>query len=403
MQISFKQLTAPEFKLDPFPLCKTLRQQPMVSSKIPIIGKVHFATTYSAVDQVLRDRQRFVLEGRNAGVRGFGDMLNWFPKPIRVLAENMLQKDEPDHRRLRSLAELAFLRKNVDSMRGDVTRITNEVIDDFAGTNEVDLMKSFSRRLPMSVICELLGLPLEDRPKFSKWANYFSNASFPMGMFKVLPGIWKLNRYLKHRFEIERKQPCGGLISELVAAKQEGTKLSEDELLAMVFILFLAGHETTTHLITLSVLTLLQRDDLRARWMAEPENRLRFVDELLRYLTPVQMTKPRYVAKDTSVDGFGLKRGEKVMGLLVSANCDPDKFENPETINFDRQPNQHVGFGGGIHFCLGAQLARIETEIGITRLLERFPKMRLAQHVSRLRFSGKTGMRSLYDLKCVTE
>lgn len=399
MQISFKELTSADFKRDPFPLCRQLREVgPLVSSKIPVIGKLHFATTYSAVDQVLRDRQRFALEARNAGVKGLGDFMNWFPKPIRVLAENMLQKDEPDHRRLRSFAELAFLRKNVDSMRDDVARLSDELIDAFDRSGEVDLMSSFSRTLPLSVICELLGLPLEDRPKFSKWASYFSNASFPMGMFKVLPGIWKLNRYLRGRFEVERQSPSGGLISQLVAAEQEGSKLSEDELLAMTFILFLAGHETTTHLITLSVLTLLTRNDLRQRWMTEPENRLRFVDELLRYLTPVQMTKPRYVTEDTQVDGIQLKRGDKLMGLLASANCDPEKFDDPETIDFDRQPNQHVGFGGGIHFCLGAQLARIETEIGITRLLERFPEIRVAQGTNTLKWSAKTGLRSLKRL-----
>ena len=399
MQISFKELTSADFKRDPFPLCRQLREVgPLVSSKIPVIGKLHFATTYSAVDQVLRDRQRFALEARNAGVKGLGDFMNWFPKPIRVLAENMLQKDEPDHRRLRSFAELAFLRKNVDSMRDDVARLSDELIDAFDRSGEVDLMSSFSRTLPLSVICELLGLPLEDRPKFSKWASYFSNASFPMGMFKVLPGIWKLNRYLRGRFEVERQSPSGGLISQLVAAEQEGSKLSEDELLAMTFILFLAGHETTTHLITLSVLTLLTRNDLRQRWMTEPENRLRFVDELLRYLTPVQMTKPRYVTEDTQVDGIQLKRGDKLIGLLASANCDPEKFDDPETIDFDRQPNQHVGFGGGIHFCLGAQLARIETEIGITRLLERFPEIRVAQSTNTLKWSAKTGLRSLKRL-----
>ena len=402
MNVSFKELTSAEFKRDPFPLCRALRDSgPLVTSKIPIIGKTHFAVSYSAVDQVLRDRQRFVLEARNAGVTRWGNFMNWFPRSIRVLAENMLQKDEPDHRRLRSFAELAFLRKNIDGMRDDVRRVSDETIDGFDRDGEIDLMKSFSRVLPMSVICELLGLPLQDRPKFSKWASYFSNASFPMGMFRVLPGLWKLNRYLRTRFEIERHSPSGGLISELVAAEQEGSKLSEDELLAMTFILFLAGHETTTHLISLSMLTLLRREDLRDRWMSEPENRLRFVDELLRYLTPVQMTKPRYVAQDTAIDGVTLKQGDKIMGLLASANSDPDKFTDPEAIDFDRQPNQHLGFGGGIHFCLGAQLARIEAEIGITRLLDRFPNIRIAGDATELNWTAKTGMRSLTRLPLV--
>ena len=359
---------------------------------------MHFATTYSAVDQLLRDRQRFVLEARNAGVSGLSNFLNWFPRSIRVLAQNMLQKDEPDHRRLRSFAEIAFLRKNIDSMRSDVRRLADESIDTFAGDSKIDLMSLFSRSLPMTVICELLGLPLDDRVKFSKWASSFSNVSFPTGVFKILPSISKLNRYLRQQFEIERRQPRGGLISELVAAEQEGSRLSEDELLAMTFILFLAGHETTTHLITLSMMTLLQRDDLRHWWLDNPESRLRAVDELVRYLTPVMMTKPRYVAEDTELDGYRLRRGEKVMGILASANGDPAKFADAERIDFGRHPNQHVGFGGGIHFCLGAQLARIETEIGISRLLERFPNMRLACSPAELRWSGRSGMRSLFHL-----
>ena len=149
------------------------------------------------------------------------------------------------------------------------------------------------------------------------------------------------------------------------------------------------------------MLTLLRREDLRDRWMSEPENRLRFVDELLRYLTPVQMTKPRYVAQDTAIDGVTLKQGDKIMGLLASANSDPDKFTDPEAIDFDRQPNQHLGFGGGIHFCLGAQLARIEAEIGITRLLDRFPNIRIAGDATELNWTAKTGMRSLTRLPLV--
>ncbi|QDT08821.1 cytochrome P450 [Planctomycetes bacterium K23_9] len=399
MDISFKQLTSAEFKADPYSFCRVLRQNaPLVSCKIPVIGKIHFATTYSAVDQLLRDRQRFVLEARNAGVSGFGNFLNWFPRSFRVLAQNMLQKDEPDHRRLRQFAELAFLRKNIDGMRDDVTRLADESIDAFADESRVNLMDNFSRVLPLSVICELLGLPQEDRDKFSQWASSFGNVSFPIGILKMVPSIWKLSRYFRGQFELQRNDPQEGLIGELVIAEQDGSKLSEDELLAMAFVLLMAGHETTTHLISLSVMTLLQREDLRQWWWDHPQSRLQAVDELVRYLSPVQMTKPRYVAADTELDGYSLRRGKKVMGLLASANCDPVKFADAETIDFERHPNQHVGFGGGIHFCLGAQLARIETEIGITRLLERFPNLRLACSPTDLRWRTGTGMRALSEL-----
>ncbi|NND96332.1 MAG: cytochrome P450 [Pirellulaceae bacterium] len=398
MQVSFKQLIDPEFKRDPLPLLRTLRENgPLVDCKIPVLGKIRFATTYSAVDQLLRDRDRFVLEPQHAGRGRLGDIRTWLPGPIRVLTENMLQKDEPDHRRLRSFAELAFLRKNIDSMRDRITMLADSLIDDFADEPSIDLMSRYSRSLPLAVICELLGLPLEDRSQFSRWIKGVSNASLPWGLVTMLPGIWKLNRYLKQRFRIERQRPSGGLISELVAAEQDGSKLSENELLSMVFLLFIAGHETTTHLMTLSMMTLLTRVELRQQWMNDPEGRLRAVDELLRFLSPVQMTKPRYAASDTQIDGVPVQQGQMMMGLLAAANLDPCKFDHCETIDFARHPNQHLGFGGGIHFCLGAQLARIETEIGITRLLERFPDLEMGCDESQLRWTGKTGMRTLFE------
>ena len=402
MQFTFKHITSVDFKRDPFPICRAMREQgPFFPSRVPIIGKVHFGVAYEAVDTMLRDRNRFVLEAKNAGVKGFGDYRTWLPRTVRVLSNNMLQKDEPDHRRLRNFAEMAFLRKNVDGMRDDITKLADGLIDKWGRAGQFDLANEFSRELPMSVICELLGLPNEDRSNFSRWAGAFSNASFPWGMFMLVPAIMRLNRYLRKQFQVERTSPRGGLISELVAAEQEGSQLNEDELLAMTFVLFLAGHETTTHLISLTALTLLEREDLRDRWMSEPDKRLQFLDELMRYLTPVQMTKPRFVAEDTTIAGYQLKRGEKVMGILTSANSDPEKFDNAESIDFDRKPNQHLGFGGGIHFCLGAQLARIETEIGITRLLERHPSLRLAIDKANLRWNPRTGMRALHALPLV--
>ena len=399
MFVSFRELTSADFKRDPFPLLTRLRESgPLAETKIPLFGKLHLATTYNAVDQMLRDRQKFVLEAQNAGVGRWGDFRNWLPRSIRVLANNMLQKDEPDHRRLRSLAEQAFRRKNVASMENDITKLADELIDRFEDAPVVDLIDKFARALPLSVICELLGLPLEDRPKFSKWISRLTNVSLPYGLVTIVPGILQINRYLKRRFQIERTNPSGGLISGLVAAEEDGQQLDEDELLAMTFILFVAGHETTTHMISLSMLTMLQREDLRTDWMDNPDVRPTAVDELLRYHSPVQLTKPRYCAADTELDGEPIKQGERVMGFLAGANVDPNKFENPETIDLRRSPNPHMGFGSGIHFCLGAQLARLEAQIAITRLLERFPKMTLAINEDELRWASGNGIRSLKEM-----
>lgn len=399
--IKVSELTNPTFKRDPYPqLQKMIDAGPLVDCKIPLLGKLRLATTYSAVDQVLRDRNRFVLEAKNAGVGKWGDFIAWMPRPIRVLANNMLQKDEPDHRRLRRLSEQAFQRKNIASMRNDVAKISSDLIDSFASRKEIDLLEAFCREFPLAVICELLGLPPADRPKLMKWMSGLTNASFPMVLFTAIPGIMKTMRYFRKRFQIERESPGEGLISQLVMVEEDGDQLNEEELLAMVFILFAAGHETTTHLIALSMLTLLSRPDLKEQWLADPEIRGSAVDELLRYLSPVQLTKPRYCAQDTEIDGVKIARGERMMAVLACANVDNTKFDQPMTIDIGRDPNPHKGFGGGIHFCLGAQLARLETEIALTHLLERLPSLRLSCNEDQLKWTRRPGIRSLAALPC---
>ncbi len=399
MFFKLSELSAANARRDPIPILKDLiAAGPVVESKIPILGKFRLATTYSAVDQVLRDRNRFVLQANNAGVGRRGDFIAWMPRPIRVLANNMLQKDEPDHRRLRGLSEIAFRRKNVNAMRDDIGELCDGLIGTLDQTQAVDFIDSFSRRLPLEVICDLLGLPQQDQPKFIKWMNGLTNASIPLGIVTAIPGIVKMNRYLRARFAAERLDPVGGLISELVAAEEDGDKLSEEELLAMTFILFVAGHETTTHLITLSLLTLLQRPALREQWVQEPATRPSAVDELLRYLSPVQFTKPRYVAEDTELDGVPMHRGERIFALLAAANMDEAQFTDPAKIDFARQPNRHKGFGGGIHFCLGFQLAKLEVEIALTRIFETFPNISLAAPEHELRWTTRPGIRSLKKL-----
>ncbi len=405
MTIRFSDLCATEFKRHPHPnLLQWLNEGPLIESKIPLLGKYKLATTYAACDAVLRDRRRFVMEAANAGRKKRHDFQNYLPPSLRILIQNMIRKDEPDHRRLRSLADQAFRNKNVASMRSGIERVTNQLLDECDPRQTFDLVGQFARELPLLVICELLGLPLKDRKRFSTWVSALTHASFPWGMLKVLPGIKKLMRYLRQRIEIERDQPTGGLISELVAAESEGDRLSENELLSMVFLLLVAGHETTTHLISLSSIALMQREDLRQTWLDEEQLRPSAVDELLRYLSPVQMSKPRYVAEDTSIEGVVLTQGEMVIACLASANLDPAKFENPLTIDFARSPNPQLGFGSGIHFCLGAQLARLETEVALTGLFERWPDLQLAEEESKLRWSKKIGMRVVSPLPvCRTE
>jgi cytochrome P450 len=225
-----------------------------------------------------------------------------------------------------------------------------------------------------------------------------SSAGSLVGLVLALPGLSKLLRYIREEIRRQSEHPRGGLLSALIQAEEAGDRLSEDELLAMVFLLLLAGHETTLHQITGSVLLLLDHPDslreLKADWsLAESA-----VQELLRYLSFAQITKPRYAREDLEFQGQSIRRGEMLIACLASANADPAQFEDPNRLDIRRRPNRHVAFGAGIHVCMGAKLARAEVEIALHRLFTRLPGLRLAVPRSDVRFTSRMGSRGLASL-----
>jgi len=210
-----------------------------------------------------------------------------------------------------------------------------------------------------------------------------------------MPGVMK---YVREQIEECRRQPREGLISELVRAEDDGDKLSEDELVSMVFLLLFAGFETTTHFIADSVIALEQNPEQKAFLLADPATRLeRATEELGRYMTPVQSTKPRYVARDCEFFGQRLQRGENIVGFLAAANYDPAEFDEPDKLKLDRLPNPHLVFGSGIHFCLGMQLARVEAQSALTRLYARYPNLELAAPDD-LQWIQRFGLRGVFNL-----
>jgi cytochrome P450 len=247
-------ITSQEFKRNPFPQFARMRDAgPFARVKLPMVGEIYAATTYESVTALLRDQATFVLEPRNAGRKGMPGVFRWMPRSLRLLTRNMLTTDEPDHRLLRGLVEQAFLRQSVDAMRGRLATLAEGYLQQLArhGRSEpVDLIEHFARPFPLAVICELLGLPEEDRPVFSQFAGRLTRATSVLTTLSALPGIWRLLQYLRRQFAECRRGPRPGLISALVEAEQDGNRLSEDELLAMSFLLLLAGHETTIHLIS---------------------------------------------------------------------------------------------------------------------------------------------------------
>jgi cytochrome P450 len=391
------------FKQNPLPgLARMLAEGPVIRTRFPLFGRVWMATSYDAVNDLLRDHQRFGLNPAAAGNRWMTLILHWLPRNLRPLATNMLLRDEPDHRRLRVLVDRAFQARSVEALRPRLDVLAEEALDHLAaeaGSGQgVDLVEHFSRPFPLSVICELLGLPPEDRPNFTRWASRFSRSGNVLG---IALGLWDLSslmRYLREEIKRQQARPRDGLLAALIQAEEAGDRLTEDELLAMAFLLLTAGHETTLHQIAGSVLTLLDHPEQLRELTSDWSLLETAVDELFRHVSFAQVAKPRYARQDTEFWGRPILRGQMLLACLASANADPSRFENPERLNLRRHAQRHVAFGAGIHFCLGATLARVETEIALRQLFERFPNIRLAIPRSQIRYGGRPGTRGLLAL-----
>jgi cytochrome P450 len=386
-------LLSDAYKADPWPVLEAIRAAgPIVPIKLT--GRLWMTTTHSATLALLKDSQNFVREGRAIGRAASPGLPWWAPRSLRLLNGNLLTKDDPDHRRLRKLVDHAFARRDILALKGRVEEIADKVLDRLEGRDRIDLVTAFSDRFPLEVICELLGLPDADREQFAGWGRMAANVNSALGLFKALGAINRVADYLRGQIEDCRRHPRPGLITELVRAREDGDSLSEHELTAMVLMLLIAGFETTANLISASVMVLEQHPDQKAWLLEDPAGRMeRAVEELARFISPVQMTGVWYVANDITFLGQPLKRGEMISGLIASANTDPELFEAAHELRLDRFPNPHLVFSSGIHFCLGMQLARIEVQSALARLYARFPDLALASSIpppwsKRLGFRG---------------
>jgi cytochrome P450 len=388
------------FKRDPFPTFAAMQAAgPVIGLKIPLLGKAWATTTHEATLAMVKDNDLFVQEGRHAGKPGLvGGMQWWMPRSLRPMTNSMLLKDEPDHRRLRKLVDRAFARRDVLAMRGPIEQIADRLLDGFAGRETVDLANDYARRLPIAVICDLLGVPEEDRDAFSGWTRAALTMKNALGMFRAMGSLDKMMGYLRELIERSRIAPRPGLIGELIQDEEDGDKLDENELLSMVGLLLVAGFETTTHLIGDSIIALEQNPEQKAWLLADPAERMeRAVEELARYNSPVQSTKPRYVARDTTFFGQNLHRGDQIIAYLAGANADPAQFDRPDVLALDRFPNPHLVFSSGIHFCLGMQLARVEAQSALSRLYARYPDLKIAPP-DRLDWIEQFGLRGVRSL-----
>jgi cytochrome P450 len=342
---------------------------------------------------VLKDTSTFTMRREDGNVAG---LQWWMPGIVRTLANSMLSMDEPDHKRLRDIVDEAFRRRAVLEMEPHIQAIGDDLADQlFAEGEPADLVERFARKLPLSVICELLGLPLADRPKFVVWASGFTRFTGVLGFLSLLPNVIAMKRYIERHLETVRRQGGEGLIAEIVRVEKDGEKIRPNEIVSMVFLLVFAGHETTTHLISGASFELLKNSDLRD-WLRQDWGRLDLaVEEFLRFITPVQFTKPRHVRRDIELGGVRLKKGDKVMAMLAAANMDPKANPHPERLDLQRKPNRHIAFGTGIHFCLGHQLARLEGRCALKSLLARWPELTLAAEPSEITWRKRPGLKAI--------
>jgi cytochrome P450 len=396
--------TSQDYLGNPAPAIERLRAAgPVVEVRFPILfGKTWITTTEHAASCVLKDSHTFTLRKDDGTLRW---MRWWMPGIFRVVANNMLTTDEPDHTRLRSIVDEAFRRRAILEMEPRILAIAEALAAElFADGSPADLVARYARKLPLSVICELLGLPAADRPKFSGWAaNLTDVRSTLVFVWRMMWWGTAIRRYLEAHIESARASGGEGLIAELVRVEKEGMKISRDEMVAMIFLLLFAGYLTTSHLINDSVYELVKNPALRD-WLREDWHRADLaVEEFLRFISPVNFSQPRFVRKDTELCGVRLKRGDQIMAMLIAANLDPAANECPENLDLARRPTRHIAFGAGIHFCLGLQLARIEGRCALEALFKRWPKLALAVDPSQIRWQRQPGLRTMERLPVVAE
>jgi len=364
----------PEFVADPYPTYRRLRTEDPVHQN-PLGFWV--LTRYEDVMATLRDA-RAVKEPIAAFVAAR------FGAAVPAIGFSMLDRDPPDHTRLRGLVSKAFTPKMVERLRPEVQAIVDGLLDGVEGAGTMDLIEQFAYPLPVTVICQMLGVPVEDRERFKQWgldiARGLDAIMLPPDSEVARRSVASrhaLTGYFRELIAERRTTPRADVLSDLIAAEEAGDRLSEPELLATCILLLIAGHETTVNLIGNGTLALLRHPDQIRLLRERPGLIGSAVEELLRFDGPVQRTA-RIPSEDITIDGRTILKGELVMPFIGAADRDPAQFPEPDRLDITRTDNRHVAFGLGIHFCLGAPLARVEGQIAINTLLRRMPRLALA-------------------------
>jgi cytochrome P450 len=381
-ELSLHQMLDEEYLSNPYPLYHQLRAaDPVYWDEGQ--GGCWVLTGYTEVIACLRD-QRFSAARMNIDT-------SWIPEelkerlepPISALTRQMLFLDPPDHTRLRGLVSRAFTPRMVEKLRPRIQQIVNELLAPAREKGQMEVISEFAYPLPAIVIAEMLGVPSEDRERFTQWTRDFGALLDGGGtgmtfeeVVQSLLGVNEFMEYFRGIIQQQRETPRDNLLQAMQEAEEQGDMLSENELLGNCVLLLAAGHGTTTHLIGNGLLALLRHPEQMQALQADSSLLPLAVMELLRYDSPVQLTS-RLLKEDVQIRGKKIEAGQEVLLCLGAANHDPAQFAQPDTLDLRRQENRHLAFGQGIHFCLGAPLARVEAEIAFGAFLKTFPHPRL--------------------------
>jgi cytochrome P450 len=396
-------LYSPEFRAQTYETFERMRRDDPVFAQPGIDGEtmIWFVTSHEEAVAVLLDDKRFVRDPALAlSPEDLAAFQAGAPDVLAFIDNHMLNKDGDDHRRLRKLVTKAFTPRMVDQLRPRIQQIADELIDAVEASGEMELIDDFAFPLPITVIAELLGIPVSDRDSFRRWSNALVTPALTpedVDTFTTLSG--EFVAYLRGLFERRRAEPGDDLVSALLNAEEGGDTLSEQELSSMVALLIIAGHETTVGLIGNAVLALLQHPEQREKVGRDPTRITQAVEELLRYDSPVERTLNRWAATDVELAGQTIRKGDGVIVIVGSANRDSARFPEADKLDLERGDVKHLAFGRGSHYCLGAPLARVEAEIALTTLLRRLPGLRLAMDPEELYWRPVPLFRSLAELR----
>jgi len=366
---------------NPHPLYRQMRENDPVFRVIDGMGQtVWFFTRYDDSVSILKDKRSIKNPRKSLSVDVLQKRFGIDPNADNnnqsmwdVVNLHMLNQDPPDHTRLRGIVHKAFTPQRVRDLQPRIEQIASDLLDAMAHKSDGDLVEDFAFPLPITVIAEMLGIPVKDRDRFRKWTSAILS-----GDMSSMEMIMEFVQYMNAMIELRHEEDTGDILSALVRVEDNGQTLDHMELLSMIFLLLVAGHETTVNLIANGMLDLLQHPDQFEMLRKNPDLTNQAIEEMLRYNGPVDGTTNRWASDDMEWrDGHVIKAGDVLIPLLLAADRDPDVFDDPETFDITRNPNPHIAFGHGIHFCLGAPLARMEGNIAISQLIDRFPNLSL--------------------------